>query len=405
MHIKRTQVLSILIFSIVLSGVLSCSSDDDNNNAVDKQKDGRQSQAVNLYDNQIAPLQNAHVAATADLKEKAVDFKNDINQANLTALKAAWKDAFYIWKQDEIYNLGEIQNSFVTSGIDKFPTDPEVIENGIDGSLEIDDRFIPRLSVKGKGYAALEYLVFDEDESATIEQFTTGENAERRQQYLVALAVNLNAKAQELKQAWESYEQSFKNSLDTGVDGNQNQIVNGMVAGIENIKNMKINQALGSVPIDETQLEAFRSETSKAAIAKNLQTVKLTYTGNVNGQNGYGMENYLTEVLDKPALNNTIKESFDEVSAALNLIDAPLKESITSQPGKFENLTQKITELIALFKVDLAKAADIIITFSDNDGDWLKFTTSKSPKPGVKASGFFYQVASKAPRKEEKLYF
>lgn len=369
MHIKRTQVLSILIFSIVLSGVLSCSSDDDNNNAVDKQKDGRQSQAVNLYDNQIAPLQNAHVAATADLKEKAVDFKNDINQANLTALKAAWKDAFYIWKQDEIYNLGEIQNSFVTSGIDKFPTDPEVIENGIDGSLEIDDRFIPRLSVKGKGYAALEYLVFDEDENATIEQFTTGENAERRQQYLVALAVNLNAKAQELKQAWESYEQSFKNSLDTGVDGNQNQIVNGMVAGIENIKNMKINQALGSVPIDKTQLEAFRSETSKAAIAKNLQTVKLTYTGNVNGQNGYGMENYLTEVLDKPALNNTIKESFDEVSAALNLIDAPLKESITSQPGKFENLTQKITELIALFKVDLAKAADIIITFSDNDGD------------------------------------
>lgn len=364
---KKSWPILIALISILV--VISCNS-DDNGNEKSEIEQGRESQIQNLYDNQIAPLQQDHIAVTASLFEKSQTFAASVDPSSLNELKAVWKNSFLLWKQMEVYNLGEIQTSFIHFSIDQWPINAALIENNINGStIEIDDSYIASLGAPSKGYAAMEYLLFNTSEQETLDAFTTGQNVERRLQYLVALAKNLKEKAIELSEKWASYENSFKTNLETGVNGSQNQVVNAMVAAIENIKNRKIDEALSNTPPNPELLEAFRSQQSKQAISENLRAVFETYKGNFNGQEGFGLEEYVSETLDRADLNTSILNAFNNAQTALDQIANPLEESIVIQTSKVEDFQNRITELIALFKVDLSSAANIVITFNDNDGD------------------------------------
>lgn len=370
MHILNSKKIGVFaLIAVFFLGVISCSSDDDGNNGKTDIEKGRQKQVVNTYDHDIMPIQNEQVATVQGLMEKAAAFSNNTSNATLGDLKTAWVAAFKVWQKNEIYNIGKIEDSFLQIGINQFPINPALIENNINGSVDIDNSYIASLGTPAKGFAALEYLLFDEDEASTLANFSTEGNATRRLQYVVALTQNLGDKTDQLKEAWEAEESTFKTTLESGVHGSQNLLVNAMVRGVENIKGKKLNNALIATPPDFTKLEAFRSGTSKEAIAINLNRVVAIYTGNFGGQEAYGMEQYVREVLDRPDLDDQIKTSFVETQTALVDIQGPLKDAVENQTEKVEVFQQKLTELIALFKVDLASAGQFVITFSDNDGD------------------------------------
>jgi len=50
-------------------------------------------------------------------------------------------------------------------------------------------------------------------------------------------------------------------------------------------------------------------------------------------------------------------------------ISGSLEEAVISNPTQVEDLQNSFSNLITLFKVDLASAANVIVTFNDNDGD------------------------------------
>ncbi len=351
--------------------IISCNSDDgDNENDKTAIELGREAQINNLFDNQIKPLQQNHIQLSSTLFEQSQIFETAINVENLVELKNAWKSSFLLWKQMEIYNLGEIQTSFIHLSIDQWPVNTSVIENNINGStIEIDDSYIASLGAPAKGYAAIEYLLFNENEQTIIDAFNNGQNAVRRLQYLVALCKNLNEKAVELKSKWHSYESAFKTTLTTGVDGSQNQVVNALVAAIENIKNKKLDAALSSATPNPELLEAYRSEQSKQAIAANLKSVFDTYKGNFNNQEGFGLEEYVSQILNRADINTSIITAFADAQSALDQISSSLEVSVVTQTAQVVAFQNRITALIALFKVDLSSAANIVITFNDNDGD------------------------------------
>ena len=368
--LKKSNI-SFSLIALFFFLVLSCQSDDDKTDTEDDNsiEAGREQEINTLFDSQIDPLQSSHVSLTADLNTQAAVFTSSPSETNLNSLKAAWKEAFLKFKEVEIYNLGDIQSSFIHVRMDQWPINAELIEQNIAGTQTIDENYIASKGASSKGYAAIEYLLFHEDSSIILDEFTTSVNNENRKNYLTSLTENLEGNAVELQNLWMTFEGDFKGSLGSGVSGSQNQLANAIIAGLEVIKNRKMEEALNAEPADSQLLEAFYSETSMEAIRTNLETLSATYSGDFNGTNGYGMSEFVEIALKKPSLNTSVEKAFTDAFTAIDDINGPLETAISDELIKVEYFRTKITDLIVLFKVDISSAANIVVTFNDNDGD------------------------------------
>lgn len=367
------------IYRHVLAGVfllllgISCESGDedssiDNGGNEASVEEGRQLQITALYNNQIVPQQEQHIALTTALHESAKAFNSNPNANTLSALKTAWENAFLQWKQMEYYNIGIVKSSFIHAAIHQWPVDEDRIEEHIEEDTTINNDYINSKGTSSKGYGAIEYLLYRDNEAETLLDFTSNANAEKRMDFLVALTENLNQKARELQSLWEADEANFKSELGTGINGTQNQIINAIIAGLETIKLDKIGQSESSIT-DAASMEAFYSETSKAAVAHNILALQATYTGDFYSEEGYGMEEFVEEVLGNAELNTTIINAFTHTLSALEAINGTLEDAVVNNTTELVTFREALTALIVLFKSDLASAANIVVTFSDNDGD------------------------------------
>lgn len=346
---------------------ISC-NDDDETTSQNNIEDGRLMQITNLYDSQIFPLQDIHINATQNLIDATQAFTETPTETSLAQLKDTWRTTFSLWKELEIYNLGPTQINFTHNRIHRWPINEDDIEAAIASTDPIDANYINSLGSPLKGYGALEYLLFQNESSIIVSQFTTEPEADRRSSYLLALSINLKEQAQVLKDTWISFETEFKTDVSTSVTGSQNRVINALIANVEFIKNTKIEEALNANPSNIELLEAYYSEQSKEAIASNLKSIRATYTGNFGGTN-YGIEEYLTQVLQNNALNTEIINAFDQTEAAINAISGSLENALITNPTGIENVRNSFSSLTTLLKTDLASAANIIVTFNDNDGD------------------------------------
>lgn len=363
------------IYRHVLAGVfllllgISCESGDEDSsidNGRNEVEEGRQLQITALYNNQIVPQQEQHIALTTALHESAKAFNSNAN--TLSALKTAWENAFLQWKQMEYYNIGIVKNYPRYYNIHQWPVDKEHIEEHIEEGTTINNEYINSKGTSSKGYGAIEYLLYRDNEAETLLDFTSNANAGKRMDFLVALTENLNQEAVALQSTWEEGEAKFKSELGTGVNGTQNQIVNAIIAGLETIKLDKIGQSESSIT-DAASMEAFYSETSKAAVIHNILALQATYTGDFYSEEGYGMEEFVEEVLGNAELNTTIINAFTHTLSALEAINGTLEDAVVNNTTGLVTFREALTALIVLFKSDLASAANIVVTFSDNDGD------------------------------------
>jgi len=204
---------------------------------------------------------------------------------------------------------------------------------------------------------------------SVVSEFSSDANSSRRSQYLVALTKNLQEQADALQMLWADIAPGFKTRLETGVNGSQNQVVNALIAGIETIKNKKIEPALNNQVMAVEALEAFRSGLSKEAIAQNLETIFETYTGDFSDKEGFGLSEYMVQVLQRPDLDKAIQEAFSKATTNLNEIKGSLEDALKNNPESIEKFRESLADLVGIFKADFASAANIVVTFTDNDGD------------------------------------
>ncbi|CAM3387291.1 imelysin family protein [Zobellia roscoffensis] len=357
-------------FFAALALNISCGSDDSGVTEEESTsvEEGRSLQIENLYDNQIAPLQVGHISLTEQLVVSANEFKAEPTETTLSALKNSWSEAFMWWMQMEIYNIGVVRNSFIHSQIHEWPVNQSFVEESIATETNINEDFIVSVGSSSKGYGVMEYLLYGSTDTEVLAAMTTGENAENRLNYLLAVANNLQTNAENLQELWSATESSFKERLESGVNGSQNLTVNAVIAGLETIKITKLEQVINNPASPELRLEAYYSEYSKEAILANLEALRDTYTGDFT-DDGFGMEEYLVEVLDRPDLNAGILMAFENAITLFSETEESLRSFAKNDADKIVVLRDAVTEIIALLKNDYSSAASIVVTFNDNDGD------------------------------------
>ena len=346
-----------------------------------RQNFDRQIILKNIGENQILPVHQDFEDRCIDLESKINAFASGQDLASLETMREAWRSAALAWKYCEIFNLGTAKDSLFHNKIYKWPCNPVFIEDFISGTDSITPEYIDGKGSTAKGLAAIEYLLFDPaiSDADLLATFTSGVNAGRRRAYLVSLGADVRDKSQRLNNEWKPSQGdmvgSFISNVDGGLNGSINELANQMVAVIEQVANNKIGKPIGKasfgIPQPE-ELEAFRSGRSIEHIRANLASLEAVYSGDFNGTNGPGYDDYLDALYvlhGESPLSEVISGQFLVTDSATVTVNPPMRDALYSQPDELEKLYNQSKRLLVLIKVDMASQLALTITFNDSDGD------------------------------------
>lgn len=367
----KIYITALVVISISISAL--CISCEDDSQYTSEVLFYKKTQLTNIYDNGLVFLNANLVGHTEMLKTSVKHFKEETTIANLEEVQELWKIVQRTWKQLELYDLGEVANSFVSFEINRWPTDISRIEENIKGTEVLNASFIASIGSSSKGISGIEYLIFSpEGNTVVLNSFTINENAVRRLEYVEALSENLQIKSVELQSLWETNKENFTGALENGISGSQNQIINAMVTLIEEIIISKLGNPLGDSnggTIEPQRLEAYYSGFSKEIIQYHLIALEKCYTGDfMQTPFRVGFDDFLI-LIGSENFSNKIITQFSVCQSKLDAITGTLREEIISNSEAVTALKDSFRDLLVLVKVDMANILGSTITFNDNDGD------------------------------------
>lgn len=349
--------------------IWACSSDD--NSTTTETPDF---QVQNL----VRDITNQHIIANvsifsnqANILEVEINsYIADPTENRLLTVQNQWKLTAQAYGKIYAFNIGQVRDQFMHLALYNWPTTPNAVENFISDPSEVTEIYVQNLSPQAKTLAALEYLLFKTADLATTN--TEFVNSEKRRNYLKFTGKELNIQATRLVTIWsvsgDNYSTTFIENTTTGIQGSFNLLYNGIYNLIDTGKVTKIGKPAGLENSQNTNPEltqAYFSNTSLAILLKNIESVEEVY---FNTQ-GLGISDYVSHIADNEILNTAIQTKINEVKAAINAIQVPLFDAISSNPNAVANLHQKLNELGILFGVDVRSILSITITSTDNDGD------------------------------------
>jgi len=361
---KKIHYLIIVIISSVACIILSCQNDGTTTSDEYTNNYYKREQLNNIYENEIIPLHQLFSTETQTLSNEVLSFSNDINSDNLIQLKQQWKIVTSVWKKCELYDIGAIKNSFIHYTINSWPVNTSFIENNIATTTTINESYIASIGSSSKGIVGIEYLLFNSDEGTTISTF---QNSTSRLDYLTACIAELHTNSATILNQWIAYHNGFVTNIQEGISASQNEIINNMVALLEEIIMSKLNNAINQN--DDTEFEAFRSDFSLEMIKSNIITLQRCYTGDFSfTPYRIGYRKILIE-LGNEELANEIDEKFNSVISKIDAMNPSLNSSLVNNVEEINELKTDLEALLFLIKIEMSQVIGSTITFNDNDGD------------------------------------
>ena len=227
-----------------------------------------------------------------------------------------------------------------------------------------------------RGFLALEYLLFGQNQSAD-ELAAAFSGNENRRIYLAAVAKHLQDRSKEVLTAWNgSYYGSFLSNNGTDVGSSTSLLYNEFVRSYESIKNYKLGLPLGKrtgqTQAEPQLVEAYYSGESLRMLKLHVTAIEDIWHGrSKNGQDGIGFREYLDKVEGGKPLIVSTEAQLTALKAALNAVPSSpsIAAQITGDKTFLEALYVEFSKMTRFFKSDLSSLLGIAITFSSSDGD------------------------------------
>lgn len=346
----------------------------------------RRAMLRNLADNLIIPAFREFDATAEALNTAVQSFAAAPTPERLKASQSAWVAAFVAWNHCELYAFRRLTPLF--NQINKWPTNPKLIEGFIEKAPTIDERFVEGLGSTSRGLPAIEYFIFDPQGGPQAVLATLQDP--RRMAYLRHLAENLRRKAAAALLVWlpeggnfaESFVQADMEGGD--VNGSIAMFANQIVILLDDIILRKVAKPMGTAQIGGTYpelMQAGRSGQSLAAIGANLASVRAAF----NGGDGLGLDDYLESLgnvwggqsphahfnaeVDK-ALGVLNALSFSDPLSPLKRIEGdPFAAALANDPTPLVALYTQTRVALRVFKTEVAANLGILVLFTDGDGD------------------------------------
>lgn len=359
---KKNIPFYITTLCVLVYVFIRCSSGDNedsgtgNNTNVDILPD-TEKLLTNIYENGILKDYATMIALVEKQELTLKKFQDNPTPENLEIAIEEDKQLNLLWEEVEVYRLQLLR--LLYSDVQFFPINTTAILDSINAADSIDSSFFDTLFDPSKGLLANTYLL----NALEIKDFEEQSNYSI---YLIENLAHIKANIIELQDYWKEQGDSFILAQGRGLDQSINRLVNVYINLLETIKLIKLQAPLSSR--DTVLTESPYNDISIQLIQSNLKALKTSFNGDFQNSNtSYGFDDYLN-ALDREDLTMAINNKIDDAFSAASKITS-LNNIVSNNSDEANNLVSIITELLVLFKVDVSSALDIIVTFTDNDGD------------------------------------
>jgi predicted lipoprotein len=292
-----------------------------------------------------------------DLQATIDAFNLNPDATNFGLVRDAFKTTLTCFEKIAFYNIGDINAISVYNAAYKTSVDTaEIWSNYTNASVFTADQ-VSTYGNKEKGIYTIEYLLFFEHATDSI-------NVARYRSCLAAQVETLADNFAQIKTSWSVYESNFVSKSDEGVEGSYNIVINRIVHLLEDLIAKRINVPLDAA--DEKLAVGYWSSAAWTNIKTQVSQLHAIYMG--NGDSEFNSV-YNSVHKKNRKLANEIESKFKSLADAGSAMNEGMQYYVTTGSAELVQYKETLKELLVLFKLDVVKELDIVLTFGDNDGD------------------------------------
>jgi len=304
-------------------------------------------------DNVVIPTYVELVAQSKNLSASVAAFVANPTPDSLAATQTIWTNARFSWEQGEAFTFGPAEALGDDGSLDDWPVNEADVQAVLDSSDVITDEYVEELPAIQKGYHVMEMLLFGKTADKTVDAFTP-----RELEFLGALAQNFERTANELLTRWvegvdgnPAYREVLvsagksSNSAYPTVNVAAEEIVQGIIGALEEVRDEKIEASLTSKDVSEFERQF--SQTTLNDWRNNIISAQSAYLG--MRPDGRPPETSLSQVVAAidVSLDTDIKIQFDTALSMLDTASSPLEEALTEGAAQ-DALTQAQDAILVL---------------------------------------------------------
>jgi len=353
----------------------------------------REQMLEDTTDQVISPTHET-LGGEADELESAVESfcQGDRQSDQLESAREAWRNLQEPLKQIQAwsFNMSPYRGSSFDSPVYRIDREPgwgdniEAVIAGdgtyrqdlrVDGNEEsdapfpdgeettIDGDFIAAQDYRrnAKGYPAVEYLLFGEvDGTGMGTLYQSGDNADRRCDYLLAATDRAGGIVDNYIEAWDRDGGDFASRFDSpdaeDMDWTTVQdSIDAMVSQMVFVSKQRISKNLLGGPLgrhtDDPHVpdgvSSPHADASLDQIRASLAGLERLYAG----ADGQSLAAYAT--FRKESVHELVRRRIEEAKAAIDEIPEPLETAVEEEPGRVEAAQSAVDELVAAIEADL----------------------------------------------------
>lgn len=320
-----------------------------------------QKATIAYIDNTVVPtykgMADAAIQLATTTEQMLADFK--AGKLEITLIQQAgnqWREARKYWEQSEAFLFGAAADYNIDPHIDSWPLDQLSMENMLANEEQMAqmsvDYVANNLGYGLLGFHAVEYMIFELDETGTKSQpRSISKYTENELIYLAAVAGDLRNQCVRLEASWagmdnisaekvaiieeaelepgRNYGDEMKNagkagSLYVNYQSTAEELVQGCIDIADEVGNMKIGRPVnGSEDGDRSYIESPYALNSIEDFANNIISIQNAYQGSNEGD--ASVSDYIKSIDSE--LDNTLRQQLAEAYDLIKSIPEPFTKT------------------------------------------------------------------------------
>jgi len=345
----------ILTLSVIGLAFAGCKKDNNNNsNNTTAQKTLEQSVLTDFAAN-LANPNYQDIQAKAQVMNSAITtFNATPTDANLEAIRVAWKNTRAAWEQCEGFLFGPVEDYNYDPTMDDWPVNKADLDAVLASNNALQVADVDQLGTTLKGFHAIEYIIFGVGGTQKAANVSA-----RDKVYLASLGESLLNTTTQLRNSWDPASGNYTSEVVNAGKGSttfttRQSVFLALVGSMADICNEVANEkmqtplAARDSTLDESQFSHNSVNDFKNNITGVLNAYKCQYPGAAPGHS-------LSELVasKNASLDLKIKSQINAAIASFSAITTTYEKAIYTQQNQIKSVQNAIKTLQATLEGDL----------------------------------------------------
>jgi predicted lipoprotein len=289
-----------------------------------------------------------------------ITFNASSTDANLLAVRDAWKNTRGAWESCEGFLFGPVEDFSYDPTMDDWPVNKADLDGVLASNNALTVSDIDALGTTLKGFHAIEYVIFGVGSTQKAANITA-----RDKQYLASLGKSLYNTTTQLRNSWDPAQPSnYTVQVTTAGKGSaryatRQDVFKALVGSMADICNEVANEKM-QTPLaakDSTLDESQFSHNSVTDFKNNITGVLNAYKCQYAGKSGHSLSELVAS--KNTALDSKIQSQINTAIASFNGITTTYEKAIYTQTNQIKTVQAAINTLKATIEGDLSNFIEV----------------------------------------------